>query len=55
MVSELMFKPFYFDTSGEVLDGLSVIEKSFFEDMDNINLTKKDFDPRKCYIYEGSE
>ena len=55
MVSELMFKPFYSDTSGEVLDGLSVIEKNFVEDMDDLILTKESFDPRKCYRYEGSE
>ena len=55
MISDLMFKPFYSDTSGGVQDALSKIEKNFLDDMDDLNLTKESFDPRKCYRYEGSE
>ena len=55
LTSDLFFSRIKKDLVGDPLETILNLEKKFIENMDDFKVSKKTFDPRKCYRYKGAK
>lgn len=55
MANDLFFSRIKKDLAGEPLKTVINLEEQFIKNMDDFQITKDVFEPRKCYRFEGTK